>query len=285
MWPRLASVRSATEAPLAQLFLLPPCMPPVPNSDKRISRHSPGSRRALIWRVLIGLGVAIAMVLVWRFTPLSEWARPQVLVDHIETISKHRWAPFIFIGAYLLGGFVLFPVTVLGGAVAIIFPPLKAVAISFTGIMLSASLHHWIGSHFLRERTNALLGRIRKKIDEALTDQSIVTIAALRMIPIAPFALVNVVAGAMGVRYRDYILGTALGLAPSITVICLFGRQVRAFWHHPSVTGVLLIVGVALLWIAVAVTLQRWVSKRKNTTSAETNADSSGSPAAPLRAP
>jgi phospholipase D1/2 len=217
----------------------------------------------LLWRALLGLAVAIAMVLVWRFTPLSEIARPQTLVDHIEAISRHRWAPFIFIAAYLIGGFVLFPVTVLGGAVAIIFPPLKAVAISFTGIMLSASLHHWIGSHFLRKRTNALLGRIRKKIDEALTDQSIVTIAALRMLPIAPFALVNVVAGAMGVRYRDFILGTALGLAPSITVICLFGRQVRAFWHHPSVTGVLLIVAVVALWIGVAVTLQRWVSKRK----------------------
>lgn len=221
------------------------------------------SRQKLLWRVLLGLAIVVAMVLVWRFTALSEIARPQVLVDHIEAISKHRWAPFIFIAAYLLGGFVLFPVTVLGGAVAIIFPPLKAVAISFTGIMLSASLHHWLGAHFLRDRTSALLGRIRKKVDETLTDQSIVTIAALRMVPIAPFALVNVVAGCMGVRYRDFILGTALGLAPSITVICLFGRQVRAFWRDPSLTGVLLILAVAGLWIAVAVILQKWVSKRK----------------------
>ena len=271
MSPGLAGVHSATRATSALLF--PVTVRSVP--------------KKLLWRVLLGLGVVVAMVMVWRFTPLSEIARPQVLVDHIETISKHRWAPLVFIAAYLLGGFVLFPVTVLGGAVAIIFPPLKAIAISFTGIMLSASLHHWLGTRFLRKRTSALLGRIRKKVDEMLTDQSIVTIAALRMVPIAPFALVNVVAGCMGVRYRDFILGTALGLAPSITVICLFGRQVRAFWHDPSVTSVLMILGVAALWIGVAVTLQKWVAKRKGPapTSGETDAGSSDSPAVLRRDP
>jgi uncharacterized membrane protein YdjX (TVP38/TMEM64 family) len=206
-----------------------------------------------------------AAVLAWKFTPLADLARPEALVRKIEAVSEHRWAPLIFLGAYLLGGFVAFPVTVLGGAVAIIFPPLKAVSISFTGIILSASLHHWIGSHFLRDRDSPRLGGIRKRLDEVLTDQSIVTIAALRMVPIAPFVLVNVVAGCMGVRLRDFLLGTALGLAPSITIICLFGRQVRQFWKDPSVTGVLLILAVAVAWLGLAIGLQKWVSRRKKT--------------------
>ncbi|MEJ1962885.1 MAG: VTT domain-containing protein [Gammaproteobacteria bacterium] len=229
----------------------------MPNPLVGIPRHG------LIWRALIACGIVATLVLVWHFTPLSQIANPRTLVKQIESISQDRWAPFMFIGAYLLGGVVMFPVTVLGAAVAIIFPPLEAVAISFTGITLSAALHHWIGSHFLRKRANASLGRIRKRLDELLTDQSIVTIAALRMVPIAPFVLVNVVAGCMGVRFRDYMLGTALGLAPSITVMCLFGQRVRAFWHHPSVTGVLLIGGVALAWLGLAFGLQRWVAGRK----------------------
>ena len=46
--------------------------------------------------------------------------------------------------------------------------PLKAVAVSFTGITLSAALHHWIGSRFLRKRAPASLKRIRERLDEAL---------------------------------------------------------------------------------------------------------------------
>jgi uncharacterized membrane protein YdjX (TVP38/TMEM64 family) len=153
---------------------------------------------------------------------------------------------------------------VLGAAVAIIFPPWKAIPISFTGIILSAALHHWIGARFLKSRDTARLGGIQKRIEEMLTDQSIVTIAALRMVPIAPFVLVNVVAGVMGVKLRDFLLGTALGLAPSITVVSLFGRQVRAFWKDPSAGAIALIVGVGLVWLAVAIGLQKWVSRRKS---------------------
>jgi hypothetical protein len=52
-------------------------------------------------------------------------------------------------------------------------------------------------------------------------------------------------------------------LAPSITMICIFGRQVRAFWKHPSGTGVALVVVVCLAWLGMAIGLQRWIAHRK----------------------
>ena len=80
--------------------------------------------------------------------------------------------------------------------------------------------------------------------------------------PIAPFTLVNLAAGAMSVKFSDYMLGTALGLAPGLTMMCIFGRQVRAFWNHPSITKALVGVAIALVWIGVSVMLQRWMSRR-----------------------
>ncbi len=99
-------------------------------------------------------------------------------------------------------------------------------------------------------------------MDEALSDHGIVTIAAIRMIPLAPFTFVNLVAGAIGVPFRDYMLGTALGLTPGMIIVSLFGRQAREFWHHPSTSGVLIGLGFALLWIGVTFSLQRWATKR-----------------------
>jgi uncharacterized membrane protein YdjX (TVP38/TMEM64 family) len=143
-----------------------------------------------------------------------------------------------------------------------VFQPYKAIAVSFSGILLSASLLHWLGARFIGERAKKVMGPTIKRVDDALTDRGILTIAAIRMIPLAPFTLVNLAAGAVGVRFRDYVLGTMLGLLPGISVVCIFGSQVRSFWRHPSSSGVMLIAGIGVAWIAISIGLQRWVSHR-----------------------
>jgi uncharacterized membrane protein YdjX (TVP38/TMEM64 family) len=158
-------------------------------------------------------------------------------------------------------GLVVFPVTALSALVAFLFPPHIAIAISFSGIMMSAALLHWLGARF-RNTVRKSLGPAMARVDEALSDHGIVTIAAIRMIPLAPFSVVNLIAGALGVPLRDYMLGSALGLMPGMIILCLFGRQAREFWHHPSVSGMLIGLGFALLWLGVTFGLQRWASRR-----------------------
>lgn len=219
------------------------------------------SRSKLFWRAAIGLAIAVALALVWKLTPLSE-LRPERIAQWLETFEKYGWAPGAFIGAYVVGGLVMFPVTLLGASSAIVFPPLKAASVTFSGIMLSAALLYFIGARFLGERGGKRLGPVVERVKERLTDQGVITIAALRMVPLAPFTLVNIAAGSIGVRFRDYMLGTALGVAPGTTLVVLFGRQVRAFWKDPSAKTVLLVVGVCIAWIAVTLTLQWLVSRR-----------------------
>jgi uncharacterized membrane protein YdjX (TVP38/TMEM64 family) len=211
----------------------------------------------------VGLVLLIGLALLWRFTPLADLLRPDQMARRLEAIQRHHGAPFIFLVAYVLGGVVMFPVTVMSATTAIIFPPLIAASISFSGIVVSAAITHWIGARFLREWTRSALGATIKRVDEALADRGIITIAAIRMVPLAPFTLVNLAAGALGVGLRDYMLGTVLGIAPGTILVCLFGRQVRHFWKHPSGEGVALVVGVIIVWIAVSLSLQRWAARRR----------------------
>jgi uncharacterized membrane protein YdjX (TVP38/TMEM64 family) len=187
------------------------------------------------WLAGIALVIAVAAVsLLWRFTSLAEVLSPDRIAALLERIEGSEWAWLIFLGAFIVGGLVMFPVTVLSAATAITFPPLKAATISFTGIMLSAALTHWLGARWLRKPGRTALGRTAQKLEQALSDKGVLAVASLRMMPIAPFTLVNVAAGAMGISFRDYMLGSALGLAPGLTMMVLFGRQVRAFWKNPS---------------------------------------------------
>lgn len=220
------------------------------------------------WRLVILLvSSAGAFAALWHFTPLGELLTPERIAKKLEVVEHSDWAPLYFLAAFILGGLVMFPVTVLSAATAITFPPYKAAPISFTGILLSAALLHWLGARFLRKPVRKMLGKTMRKIEDVLKDRSILTIATLRMMPIAPFTLVNLAAGAMGVKFSDYMLGTALGLAPGLTMMCIFGRQVRAFWNHPTMAKALVGVAIIVAWIGISLILQRWTSRRNSVAS------------------
>lgn len=215
-----------------------------------------------MWALGALCAVVVAVALLWRFTPLSEVAQPERLARWLESFAHFRWAPAVVIAVYVVGGLVMLPVMGLSAATAMVFKPAVAVATSFTGTMLSAALLYALGARFLRGRTKELFGARMERIEKAFSRQGVVAVASVRMVPLAPFTVVNLAAGAIGVRFRDYMLGTALGLAPGITVLSLFGNRVKAQWRHPSTNGVLLIVGIALVWLAVSFTLQRFIAAR-----------------------
>jgi phospholipase D1/2 len=217
-------------------------------------------KKQLLRLALIAGALAIGSVLLWRLLPPIE---PEQVLARIEAIEKYTWSPLFFVLAYIVGSFVMFPITLLSALGATVFLPLKAVAISFTGTMISAALHHLLATRWLKNHVRKALGPTRKKVDEALGDRSVTTIALIRMVPLAPFALVNLAAGSLGVRFRDFMLGSAIGLAPGITVVCLFGRQMRSFWQEPRLTPVLVVVGITVAWLAFSLLLQRWISRRK----------------------
>jgi uncharacterized membrane protein YdjX (TVP38/TMEM64 family) len=220
------------------------------------------SRKKLVLALAVGCAVLIALALIWRFTPLSEVAKPERLAQWLESFARFKWAPAVVVAVYVLGGLIMLPVMGLSAATAIVFKPAIAVATSFTGTMLSAALLYALGARFLRGRTQQLFGARAERIEKAFSRQGVVAVASVRMVPLAPFTVVNLAAGAIGVRFRDYMLGTALGLAPGITVLSLFGNRVKAQWQHPSMSGVLTIIGIALVWIAVSFTLQRLIAAR-----------------------
>ncbi|HEU4625805.1 MAG TPA: VTT domain-containing protein [Steroidobacteraceae bacterium] len=219
--------------------------------------------RKLIVTLALATLLLVGLALAWRFTPLADYLEPQHMAKRLETLQKLPGAPFYFVAAFVIGGLVMFPVTVLSASTAIVFAPYIAAPVSFSGILLSAALLHWLGARLIGPQAHKALGPTIQRVDEALADRGIVTIAAIRMMPIAPFTLVNLAAGAIAVPFRDYMLGTILGIAPGTILVCLFGRQVREFWRHPSGQGIALVIGVAIVWIAVSLSLQRWASHRR----------------------
>ena len=85
----------------------------------------------------------------------------------------------------------------------------------------------------------------------------VVAVATLRLLPMAPFTVVNVVAGAFKVPLRDYILGSLFGLAPGIIVTNLFAHQVRSAIRDQGFGAFVVLAALVLVTIVGTVWLKR----------------------------
>jgi uncharacterized membrane protein YdjX (TVP38/TMEM64 family) len=78
----------------------------------------------------------------------------------------------------------------------------------------------------------------------------------IRMVPIAPFSIVNVVAGASKLSLRDFMLGTVLGMAPGIAVMAALGAQIADLARNTSWTSAALLALAVLAWITLCLGVQ-----------------------------
>jgi uncharacterized membrane protein YdjX (TVP38/TMEM64 family) len=201
-------------------------------------------------------------VVLWRYTPLSEWATPSRLAQWIETFKDASWSPLAVIGIYILGGLVVCPLLLLIGATAVVFDPLVAIPLSLAGALSNATVTYFIGAKFARGTVKRAFGTALKRVSDALQSRGMLAVAAIRTVPVAPFTLVNIAAGSIGVRYVDYLIGTALGLAPGIIVLTAFGNQLHEMWRNPTSGRVAVFIAIVLGWIGLSLALQKLTSKK-----------------------
>jgi uncharacterized membrane protein YdjX (TVP38/TMEM64 family) len=107
-------------------------------------------------------------------------------------------------------------------------------------------------------------GRAFRAVSRALKNQGIIAVAALRMVPIAPYTVVNVAMGAVGVPASTFLAGSFIGLLPGTFVLTMLGDRMREVWRSPGTGNVLLVVLFVVLWLGLAFVLQQLVLRLRN---------------------
>jgi uncharacterized membrane protein YdjX (TVP38/TMEM64 family) len=202
----------------------------------------------------------LLLALAWHYTPIAALADPKTARAALQFVAQSWWSPIAVIAIFLAGGLVLFPLTVLIAATAAAFGPLLGLVYAGTGALASAMLTYLIGAlgkRSLRDMLGPRLNRLRERVKR----KGVLAVAAIRMVPIAPFSLVNVAAGASDIRFVDFMLGTAIGLAPGLIVMTMLGHELSQLVAHPSFTQLALLFGAVVAWIAVSIGVQVLVSR------------------------
>ncbi|MGA7577774.1 MAG: TVP38/TMEM64 family protein [Desulfobaccales bacterium] len=184
------------------------------------------SRGALIKAVFLLIFIAAAVAVV-RFTGVREF----LTVDKLGTLlaAAGIWGPLAFILIYAAGVCLFIPGTLLTALGAAIFGPYWGFVYVWVAAMLGASGAFLIGRYLGREFAASLIGDRLKKYDEAVERNGFATVLYLRLVYF-PFTPMNFGMGLTGVRFRDYLWGTGLGILVGTFIFTFFVGTLKEVW-------------------------------------------------------
>lgn len=177
------------------------------------------SRHTGLKFLLLAAGLALVLFLGWKLGAVG------YLQQHKEDIRSFirglgPWGPSLYALIYAGGVVLAIPGTVLTVIAALLFGTWGGTAVVVAGATAGASAAFLIGRYLGRD---FIAGRLRgrwKAIDEGVREGGFSYLLFLRLVPLVPFNVLNYGSGLTGVRFRDYVLATAIGIVPGTFVYC-----------------------------------------------------------------
>ncbi len=213
------------------------------------------------WLLMMSVGIIALLITVWQVSPLSQFTEPQELERVLSELRDDPWAYLIVPLGFILGSSLVFPITAMIAATAFVFPPLSAFIIAFLGSMLGAFVNYAVGLMLGRTFLRQMMGKRLNRISRALARKGVLTVVTLRIVPVAPFTLINLVAGASHIKFSEFAIGTLIGLIPGILTMTLVGNRLFELLKDPTPLDLALAAGAIGLWIGVSVAAQRLVRR------------------------
>jgi uncharacterized membrane protein YdjX (TVP38/TMEM64 family) len=142
---------------------------------------------------------------------------------------RARFADTGILGAVAFGGLyaalTLTPVpaaalTIAAGAT---FGLARGVAIAAVAATLGAVVAFYLGRSLGRAAVQALASGRLDGLNALLARRGVLSVILVRLVPLFPYAAVNYTAGLTGVRTRDYVIGTAVGILPATVAYVAVG--------------------------------------------------------------
>ncbi len=187
----------------------------------------------------------------WRFVPLMAVAGAIGLffvlgLDQyltFETIRENRaalldWksanylmAALIFIVIYAVATGLSLPgaiwLTISGG---FLFGSAEGTLYAVTGATIGATTIFLIARYSCHRFFSAKAGPALKKMEAGFKDNAFSYLLVLRLIPLFPFWMVNLVSGVLGVNLRTYVIATFFGIIPGGFVYASVGNGLGAIF-------------------------------------------------------
>jgi uncharacterized membrane protein YdjX (TVP38/TMEM64 family) len=194
-------------------------------------------------------------------------------VERWLALAHGPWALPAAVLAFAALAFLGAPQVVLIAAAAVVFGPWQGSLYSWIGTFVSAligfDLGRLFGGRMIRDLKSPGVDRFLALVGRNGFMASLI----IRLVPAAPFIVVNMAAGTARVSRRDYALGTAIGILPKILLTAFAGGTVSAAFNGGGLAQIGLFALAIAIWVGSAFLARRWLRAREAAAGAPPAAD------------
>jgi uncharacterized membrane protein YdjX (TVP38/TMEM64 family) len=188
--------------------------------------------------------------------------------------SQSSWAVPIVVSVFVILALTGFPQFILIAATVYVFGARDGSFYSWLATMISATftfgLGHWFGGGFVRRFGGE---RVQSTID-LIGRHGILASGLIRVVPSAPFIIVNAAAGAAHIPLWKYWAGTSVGIVPKILFVAALStlapteqsaeagiRGIYEFFTSRDPKDLALLAGLIIGWLSFLLFV-RWLYQR-----------------------
>ena len=248
------------------------------------------SARRPLWRRIWPLGLLLVGLGLFFALGLDRYLSFQTLADHRDWLmAQVREVPVLAALAYMLAYAAVAAFSIPGGAVLTIlggflFGTWLGTTYAVTGATLGSIAVFLAARTALGDAMRARAGGAVQRMRQGFQENALSYLLFLRLIPVFPFWLVNLVPALVGVPLGTYVLGTFAGIIPGTLVYASVGNGLDALVtaggtpglgiiFQPAILGP--IVGLGLLSL-LPVAYKKWKARRAGARAV--NTDRAGGP-------
>ena len=217
-------------------------------------------RNRLVVLLAIALAATGLLTLLWRHTALADIVTPENVVAWVQGVSEQWWAPLVILAAYTPAMIVMFPRPLITLASVVAYGPFVGGALAMCGIEIASTVAFFAGRLMKEETLQRWAGPRFEHVARFLKKRGLFATFMVRLLPVAPFAVVSAVAGALRLRLWHLVVGTFLGMFPGMFGTTILGDQVAEAISTGNVNWWMVAAAVTVL-ASVAIFARRWLHR------------------------
>lgn len=222
------------------------------------------SRRTLV-RIAVGVLVVAVVVGIYVSPLRAHFTRDNVRAG-VEQLRGAWYGPLVFIGVFALGCVLAVPASVFVVSAGFIWGWVLGGTYSILGGMLGAVVSFYI-ARFVGEGLLDRFGRMGRMVAKQVDHAGFRSLLILRNIPGIPFAVLNYGAGVAGVRLVDFLLATAIGMAPTTFALawCADSLFNGTMTEGDVLRRIFMVAGVMLAVVLLPLIVKRLANRTNGT--------------------
>ena len=175
---------------------------------------------------------------------------PDIAAMRSRVDAAGVWGPALFFALYTGLALIPCPKALLTAAGGALFGLWAGAGLALAAALVGAMISFGVGRLLGREAVDRLIRGRLARVDALLSDHGLSAVLVVRLVPLVPFIAINYASGLSGVRFRHYVLGSALGMVPGSLAYAALGAYGTDPWGLAAAGSALVVLVVAGAWWA-----------------------------------